>query len=173
MGPKAVNTVRIDGDVAYISLTRGYEAIIDVSDIDLVVANGPWHASGRLRRNSPGNIYVARDHKGKPPPRLLHRLLINAPDGMQVDHINHNAMDCRRSNLRVCTNEENARNARGPNSRSTSGVRGVYWHRQAQRWHGQVRANGRRYSAGLYTTLGEAEQAVRAMRKQLHGEFAV
>lgn len=40
----------------------------------------------------------------------LHRLVINAPEGMVVDHLNGDKLDNRKSNLRVCTQTDNARN---------------------------------------------------------------
>ena len=56
-----------------------------------------------------GNIFIPlfinQDRK------YIHRIIMNAPKGMVVDHINHNTLDNRKSNLRVVTNSENLRNS--------------------------------------------------------------
>lgn len=167
------NPPRIVGDMAYIDLGNGREAIIDAEDLERVVAAGPWYASSRRRK--PGAkvfIYAQNYSRRKPPPHYLHRLILGNPSGKSVDHINHDTLDCRKANLRTCTTAENLRNASGPMSTNTSGVRGVYWHHQAGKWHGQAKANGKIYSAGVHDHLDDAEQAVMALRNKLHGEFA-
>lgn len=54
---------------------------------------------------------------------LLHRYLMDCPDGLVVDHINHNRKDNRRSNLRICTQKENVANTEWKPGQS--GVRGI------------------------------------------------
>lgn len=56
-------------------------------------------------------------------PILLHRYLMDCPDGLVVDHINHNRKDNRRSNLRICTQKENVANTEWKTGQS--GVRGI------------------------------------------------
>lgn len=59
-----------------------------------------WHLSaGR---------YAAR--KNKKESCYLHRKIMDAPNGMVVDHKNHDTLDCRKSNLRICTQADNCRN---------------------------------------------------------------
>lgn len=53
----------------------------------------------------------------------LHRYLMDCPDGLVVDHINHNRKDNRRSNLRICTQKENVANTEWKTGQS--GVRGI------------------------------------------------
>ena len=106
LGGRVRPEVRIDGDIAYIPLANGRgEAIIDASDAPSVQLRS-WHLKG----GSSGHVYVYSG--GKKNRAILHRLIMRAPSHMQVDHINHNTLDNRRSNLRLVTPRENAWNAR-------------------------------------------------------------
>ncbi len=63
----------------------------------------------------------------------MHRLITNCPKGLQVDHINHNPLDNRRSNLRIVTKEQNQMNQKIPKT-NTSGYKGVSWSKQKRKW---------------------------------------
>ena len=56
---------------------------------------------------------------------MMHKFIMNAPKGMCVDHINHNGLDNRRENLRICSYSQNAQNKRRRVD-SRSGYKGVY-----------------------------------------------
>lgn len=43
---------------------------------------------------------------------IMHRLIMNAKKGDYIDHINHDGLDNRENNLRICTNRQNAPNSR-------------------------------------------------------------
>lgn len=79
----------------------GNEFYIDKEDYEKVKA---------LRWYEGKNGYIT--HKTHNKYIYLHRFLMNPPDGLVVDHINHNKRDNRRTNLRVCTNAENCQNRR-------------------------------------------------------------
>lgn len=63
----------------------------------------------------------------------LHRFIMNTPNNLCVDHINHNRTDCRKSNMRNCTRKENCHNY-GMSSQNKSGVVGVCWDSQKKKW---------------------------------------
>jgi hypothetical protein len=63
----------------------------------------------------------------------MHRLIIDNPEGYETDHINHNKLDNRKCNLRSVTRSENQRN-KGIQHNNTSGVSGVRWDKQRDRW---------------------------------------
>lgn len=93
------------------------------------------------------------------PKRLkFHRLVMNAPDGMEVDHINHNTLDNRRKNLRVVTHVINMSN-RGRLSNNKTGKNGVYWSEYSKCYGAQITVNGKHYFLGQYQTFEEARAA--------------
>ena len=88
---------------------RGKEAIVDDDDYEMLMEH-KWHAHKQLNNK----FYVERkspiDSNGKRKIIRMHRVITNAPKGMQVDHINGNTLDNRKENLRICTNQQNGMN---------------------------------------------------------------
>ena len=104
----------------------------------------------------------------------MHRFLTDAPKGMWVDHIgqhgdDHDGLDNRRSNLRICTPSENLANRRLP-ANSTTGYKGVARHRG--RFCAQITNRGEQHWLGTFATAEEAARAYNAAARRLHGEFA-
>lgn len=93
------------------------------------------------------------------PKRLkFHRLVMNAPEGLEVDHINHNTLDNRRENLRLVTHIVNMAN-RSRLSNNKTGKNGVYWSEKYKRYGAQMAVNGKKYDLGRYLTYEEAKAA--------------
>lgn len=90
----------------------------------------------------------------------LHRFITEAPEGMEVDHINHDTLDNTNSNLRVVTVSENQQNRIGATKTSKSGIRGVSWNRHANKWSARVKINGKHTIVGYFNSVEEAESAV-------------
>lgn len=95
---------------------------------------------------------------------LLHRWLTNAPDGMQVDHRNHDGLINTDDNLRICTNAENQQNQKGAMRNSKSGVRGVCWYKRNRKWRAQICIKGRDIFIGDFDEIIDAEKAVKEAR---------
>lgn len=102
---------------------------------------------------------------------LMHREIVQPPEGMQVDHINRDRFDNRRANLRVCTHAENMRN-RSLHKNNKSGVPGVCWHKSKGKWQVQVRMDGKLHFFGFFDDKEEAIQVRNNAVRRLHGEFA-
>lgn len=103
----------------------------------------------------------------------MHRLIMDAPKGMQVDHINRDGLDNRRANLRLATKSQNQANE-GPRGGS-SRYRGVYRITRGNRtkpWRAQVKYLGHRKGLGDYATEEEAARAYDAFALAAWGEFA-
>ena len=88
-----------------------------------------------------------------------------------IDHVNGDRADNRLENLRAATKAENLRNA-FLRKNNTSGVKGVSWRKDANKWRGYVSLNGKQHLAGLFTDKNECIEAVKILRIQLHEEFA-
>ena len=100
----------------------------------------------------------------------MHRLILGEPPDATkpiIDHINCNGLDNRRVNLRWCTTAENAQHRLGPNRNSKSGVRGVSFERDTNRWRAAVKLNGTIVWRERFKTLEEAAEAVAATRARL------
>lgn len=95
----------------------------------------------------------------------LHRLIAGAQTGQDVDHVNRDRLDCRRSNLRLCTRAQNLQNVAGRGG--TSRHRGVSWHAKAERWRADVKVGGKQHYLGLFDSEESAAEAAIAARERL------
>lgn len=101
----------------------------------------------------------------------MHRIILNAPAGVYVDHINGNGLDNRRSNLRLCTFADNIRN-RGKLKDGTSQYKGVHRLTNSIRWCARITHDGRTMSLGCYASELSAARAYDRAAILKHGEFA-
>jgi len=88
-----------------------------------------------------------------------------------IDHINSIKTDNRLSNLRECTFSENSCN-KGRQKRNTSGYKGVYWNKRAQKWISKINKNDKEFWLGTYNCKHEAARAYNRAAIIYHGEFA-
>ena len=171
--PSKIREIRIEGNVAYVPLTKGYEAVIDAEDVPLV-DRGPWCVaqSGRKPGQKP-KAYAQRQEGGRVNRQriLMHRLILNAPDDMQVDHINGNTMDNRRCNLRLATPRQNQQN-RGMSPLNTSGIKGVRFDARRGKWFARIRVDGRATFLGYHVTKEGAAEAYASACLAFHAAFA-
>lgn len=155
------NKYRIDGNVTAIYLKRkdGYlVTLIDTNNLpkaEQLINN--WYA---CKCSKSGNFYVEGtvEHTTV----LLHRFLLDAPEGMVVDHINHNTLDNRKSNLRILTHAENHQNRKGAMKNSKTGIRGIRLDKGL--WKAEVRVNGKLLNRS-FTSKTEATQFVKKLRE--------
>lgn len=102
----------------------------------------------------------------------MHRELVSAPAGSDVDHINGNRVDNRKENLRICSRSDNLKNKTQRRSDNRSGVTGVYWHKQCQKWTVQIQVEGKPKHVGLFSTLEEAIARRRMAEIETYKDFA-
>ncbi len=94
----------------------------------------------------------------------IHNVLMNPPKGMVVDHINHNSLDNRRENLRICTQAENLRNRPKWGKNKYKGVV-----RESTLYKAYIQNE----VIGYYKSAEMAARAFNKEAKKLYGEFAV
>ena len=88
-----------------------------------------------------------------------------------IDHIDGNPSNNRIENLREATASQNMRNSR-KQTRNTSGVKGVSWHRSKNKWIASCGLNGKLIHIGYFEEINDASDAVMKFRKEHHKEFA-
>jgi hypothetical protein len=146
---------------------KGYEVLID-DDLAPMILARQWHISDRKR-----GIYFATSIKhpdGKSRDIKLHRFIMSAPPDSLVDHRDGNWLDCRRQNLRVCTNAENSRNT--PRKKSnTTGYRGVSYAPQSGKYRAGIKINGKQKHLGYFETAETAYMVYQEEAKKQFGEF--
>lgn len=154
--------------VARISLSRGYFALVDDADADLVGQYRWWYRAGV--RSSTGYAYTTLVVGGRRTSVRMHRFLLDAPQGMEVDHENGDGLDNRRGNLRLVTrsqNEQAKRKARKDSGTATRGVYLVSGRGLDKPYRAYVYLDGRRTHLGYYATLEEAATAASRGRQEL------
>lgn len=140
------------------------KALIDIEDIDKV-KNIKWHKSDLQR-----NTYYCTSNNSKC--RRLHRLIMDiTDDNMVVDHINHNGLDNRKCNLRICTNSQNICNCKIPKN-NKSGHKEVYWSIDKNKWTAQITINNKTKYLGRYDKLEDAIKARKEAAEKYYGEYA-
>ena len=131
-------------------------ALIDLEDIEKV-KDIKW-CLGR-------NGYVHNKKVG-----FLHRLIMDCSEDMVVDHINHNILDNRKENLRICTHSQNSMN-QSVSNRNTSGVKGVSYDKSRNKWLARITFNQKHINLGRFNTLEEAIEARKQAELEYFGEY--
>lgn len=147
---------------AEIPLLHGRIMLIDDADAALIVGR-PWHAI-----TARSTFY---GQAGDDTTVLAHRLVMSAPKGTIIDHINRNGLDNRRENLRLCTTSQNHANRPAPVN-NTSGYKGVVKARSG-RWAARITVGFKARHLGTYDDPWDAAEAYNAAAVEAWGEFAL
>lgn len=141
-----------------VDAVQGY-AKVDTEDVGLDRHNWSMHHTGNAHARVNGRTVT------------MESLIVDRPQGMQVDHINHDRADNRKSNLRICTKDENRRNAI-KTKRNTTGYKGVVKYAVGSKFRAQIGYDKKKMHIGTFETAEEAARAYDLKAKQLFGEFA-
>lgn len=158
----------------FIPLTYGKFAIVDDADYELT-SKFKWSSiNGTNTDYAICSVHLGYLHsptkKRIKCTLRLHRLIMRPPKAMEVDHINHNGLDCRRSNMRICTKAQNQYNKYS--HIGSSRYKGVSWDKDAQKWRADIHNNGRHITLGKFYDEIDAALAYDEAAIKYAGEFA-
>lgn len=160
-------------EVVKIPLSQGKFALIDQEDFERV-GQYKWSALCPAPNRVKKRWYGVRNEyeNGKAVRHFyLHRFIMNAPKGVEVDHKNGDGLDCRKSNLRLATRSQNAANI--PRKRtSQSPYKGVRRMNKSNYWYVDITKNGVNKLVYGFSNPEEAAREYDRLALELHGEFA-
>jgi len=103
--------------------------------------------------------------------KFLHRIIMDEPEDLVIDHINGDPLDNCRNNLRIVTQQQNNMNL-SMRKTNKSGVSGVCWHKRNDNWQATIRYKYKQIYLGSFDTLEEATKARKDAEMKYFGEFA-
>lgn len=178
----------IDNTVSIMYITNRkeevFEVLIDTEDIEKIQESGLcWSAGWNVIKGDPfkGHYYVKAskylgviNNKVEHESIYLHRLILGITDRfVLVDHINKNALDNRKENLRITTFGGNTKNRRGANINSQSGFRNVSWNKVLSKWVIQLQINGKNHVFDeKFDSVEEANIFAEQMRQKYYMDYA-
>ena len=152
------------------------KVLLDIDDLEkLKELNLPWH-SGWVPNIQ--NYYIMATQRYKENDKSIQKTIYlniiatDPPEGMKVDHINHDSLDNRKRNLRVISNEENIKNRKSRNRNNTSGYRNVAYLKKTQTYVVQLQIDGKCVKFGEFDDVHEAGRIANEMREKYYGEYA-
>lgn len=146
-----------------IQLTKGVVALVDDEDYEwLNQWNWQCMDGYAIRKDT----QAANRHA-----YCMHRVIMDAPPGMEVDHINHNPSDNRRCNLRLCTKNQNNLNRKNKVPNHYKGI-GFEKRKVRNQWYARITIDKRQINLGYFASPEDAARAYDDAAKKYHGEFA-
>ena len=152
-----------------ISLTRGYVAIVDDEDYEML---NQWNWRVMISKGTAYAIRHQNNGVGKYASVLMHRQIMDPSKGVMVDHRDGNGLNNQRANLRIATYHENARNRQGYRHNKSTKFKGVSWDSARDRWAAYIRIEGKVRNLGRYLDEVKAAKKYDQVARQYFGEFA-
>ena len=160
-----LETIMGDSVMKRIKLTQNQFALVD--DIDFPELNKlKWYAM----KTSYGGYMAVRAVKRKK--ILMHRVVMDCPQGLDVDHISHSTLNNRKSNLRICSRSQNSMNS-NPRKNTSSQYKGCCWYKRKRKWIAYIILNRKQIHLGYFDSEIEAARAYDKAAVEHFGEFAL
>lgn len=156
---KKYNTYDLSGEYGIGYTLKGEEFWFDLEDYDKI-KNYCWY------KNDDGYIIFKSDNEYI----RMHRLVMNAPNDMEVDHIYHQTYDNRKSELRLVTDSQNSIN-QIISKNNTSGVKGVSWDNKNEKWRARITVNNKGIWLGRFDNFEDAVYAREQAEEEYFGEY--
>ena len=145
-------------------LSNGGITFVDDSDFE-------WLNQWKWTRDGYGYVLRFFGARNNQKQIRIHRAILNAPEGIQVDHINGNPLDNRRKNLRLCTNSQNQMNKKVRRDNKT-GFKGVTLHKSTGLYMARLKKDGVLLHCTYHKTPEKAHRAYEQAAIEYHGDFA-
>lgn len=152
-------------------LKTGELVLFDRQDYEKVAAHY-WAPGGRIRSSGAKNLYIRAYICGNNSKRmiLLHRVIMDAKSGELIDHINHDYLDNRRTNLRFATHQQNSQNRHQRNTKKE--IAGVTYRKDRDGYRIRLKVDGKMRSFGYCKNLEDAEKRLIELKNKYYGEFS-
>lgn len=144
-------------------IIKNKKCLIDKEDLNKY-SGSHWHVSK-------GYLFVSRKIKDKWVNVPISRLIMNAPENLEVDHINRNKLDNRKENLRLATTSQNHAN-KPKQSNNTSGYKGIHWRKNRNKWIATIQVNKNRKYLGCSSDIKEVVKIYNEAAKSYFGNYA-
>lgn len=143
-----------------IPLTQGKVALVDDEDYG-------WLSKYKWTIHSNGYVKTWTGEETE----YMHRMVMNAVSGQEVDHIDREKLNCQKSNLRFATRSQNNAN-RDKRETNNCGYKGVRWEEGRKRFLARIGVDGKTYNLGRYKSAIDAAKAYNKAALEIFGEFA-
>ena len=156
-----------------IKLTQGQYVLVDNEDFE-ELNKYKWYAHWDSHTKGFYAVRNARIENVKQYQTQIrmHRVIMNVSKGKYADHINHNTLDNRRFNLRICTNKQNTYNKK-ISKNNTSGFKGVSFHKGTRKFMAYIKVDGKLIYLGIYPTSEQAALVYNQAAIKHYKEFAL
>lgn len=163
------NKITIHNSYAIVELRNIRNIVVGLAKIDIDDIQKCSQHKWCLKREKIGCYVVTMINKKQ---TRLHRFLFNETDPkIEIDHINHDTLDNRKSNLRSVSPKQNRRNMQRP-SHNSSGYKGVYWNGKKRPWVAQIKKSRQTKYLGSFETPEDAATAYNNAAIDMFGEYA-